>query len=365
MKFMRFRKCIYVLIGIPLLLHAMAYLISIPYAKPYLERTVSDFMKSEFRVDKAEIFLLTRSVHLTNPRLVMRWEGKECELFRAHKIKIFIKVLPLIAGRLIVQNLVLHAPAVKLERSAGGDINIRSLFKTIDAAHTPRATVPSAPDTGPKRAALKMYLQKIYIKGGEISFTDNRLQPPLVMSLADLKFFTVFTYDYGTQTLESIKIKLNGFIRSEQPTTLKIDGEIDPTPDYVGSTFRMNAYIDNFDITSVWPYIGEDLPLTLDAGRISIESHLNCIGGTFENSKQTVQIKSLTIRSWKEDFSANKTMGLSNQAIMKFIEKNCNSLAFDFYVSGSLKDLKVTPGELMLKMVGGTLLNKTTENKNE
>jgi len=358
---MRSRRYIYVIVGVPLLLHAMIYLISIPYAKPYFERTFSAALKSEFRVDKAEVFLLTRSIHLTNPRLLIQWEGKERELFRANKVKISLRVMPLLHKRLIVQNLVLHAPALRIERSASGDINIRSLFRKIVSETGPGSVAPEAPETARQGTPFRIYLQKVYIKGGEVSFTDDRIDPPLTIAVADLKFFTVFSYDYAREMLESIKIKLNGLIRSEQPATVKIDGEIDPTPDYVGSTFRLNAYIDNFDIISIWPYIGDTLPLTLDAGRISIESHLNCIGGTFENSKQTVRIKSLAIRSWKEDFSGNKTMGLTNKAIIKHIEKNCAALALDFYVSGSLKDLKVTPGELMLKMVGETLLNKPTE----
>jgi uncharacterized protein involved in outer membrane biogenesis len=358
---MKFRKYVYLIIGIPLIAHVLVYLISIPYAKPYFERTFSRLLRSEFRVDKAEVFLLARSIHLTNPRLTMTGEGKDAELFRAHKAKIFLRLIPLIDKRLIVRNLVLHAPVLTVERSPAGRLNLREFFRKIDTATVGGAPGQPAAPAAPERTGVRTYLQKIYIKGGQILFTDSKPQPPLAVSLDDLKFFTVFSYDYDKKTLESIKFKINGSIRSDQPAALKIDGEIDPTPDYVGSTFRLNAYIDNFDITSIWPYIDEHLPLTLDAGRIMIESHLHCVGGTFEQSRQTVQIKTLAIRSWKEDFSADNTMGLSNKAIIKFIEKNCGSLTFDFYVSGSLKDLKVSPGELMLKMVGETLLNKATD----
>ncbi|HRZ86535.1 MAG TPA: DUF748 domain-containing protein [bacterium] len=361
---MNVRRIVYCVIAFPLALHVSVYLLSMAYAKPYFEGYLCTLFRSSVTIADARISLLTQSIHFSQPRITIEWDNRQDTFFQAQKVKISFDILPLLRKRLIIKNIACIAPVVSVERSRAGTFNIQGFFDRFrNIRKNADGTVQDGFETtqglqARHGGALQTYLQKGYIKEGTVIFTDYNYSTSPLLAFRDVKFAAVFTYDFKKAELDAIKIKLNTTIQSDQPSAAKIDGEIDPTPDYVGSTFRLNVFIENFDLMPIWPYLERNLPLTITAGRMSVESHLNCVGGTFENSKQTVGLKALSIGAWKEDFAGAGSMGMSNKLLIDYIEKNCQALAFDFYISGSLKDLKVTPGEMMLKVIGDTLLPK-------
>ncbi|MDP8262627.1 MAG: DUF748 domain-containing protein [Candidatus Ancaeobacter aquaticus] len=377
---MRLKKYIILLIVLPLIFHIAMYFFSIPYAKPFIEEQLKASLGTQVSIQDARIYLLTRSIHISQPKIEIEVNNKKETLFKAKKIKLRFKLLPLLQKKFIFSNAAVYSPVFHIERNAQGEYNYDEYIKRITRSFTPSALLTNLfkPDSAYAETLsdtnsnstdtattdnYTFYVNKLYIKNGTIHFKDFYTTPTNNLTLFNIKLATTQRYNDKTNDIIAIKFKL---FASSNPTNnnthnIRIAGEIDPSQAHESPYFTLNTTISQFNTMKIWPYITQYVPFTIDRGSININSQVKCTDGVFTDSKQTITIEQLNILSWDTDFSEDKTMGFSNKLIMDFVEKNKDSLSFDFYITGNIKEIHITPGELVIRAFTETLLSNAVK----
>ena len=84
------------------------------------------------------------------------------------------QILPLFTGRVVVDEVLLERPRIRIVRNADGSFNFSSLGKQEEGSSQPAPVSDAASDKG---AGIDLLVASVRIAGGEILYRDHALQP--------------------------------------------------------------------------------------------------------------------------------------------------------------------------------------------
>ncbi len=160
-----------------------------------------------------------------------------------------VRLLPLLAGRVRLAELSLHAPTVRLVRTGPAAFNFSDL---LEPAPTP---------TKPRRAGLDLIVEHFRVVGGTVIGDDQAISPARTWKFDDLN---VEGRDLSTRTggnggTVTVAVKLG-----ETPISLRAEGiRLVPAAGHAALT------VQGFDLSLLLPYLPPDVPASLKSGRFS------------------------------------------------------------------------------------------------
>lgn len=157
---------------------------------------------------------------------------------------------PLLLGRVVVDQVLLVAPTMTLERFADGSLNLGS------AAAPPKgppaeAVAPAArPAAKPAASSIDLLVTSVEVQNGSLLFIDHQLNPQ-----------APFRYQLDKLNLQARDVSL----QKEFPVTLtaQINGaplSLDGNLDLAGKTSDLQLEIKQLDLTPFAPYLRDRLP---------------------------------------------------------------------------------------------------------
>jgi AsmA protein len=98
-----------------------------------------------------------------------------------------VKLLPLLGGRVEVEELTLREPVIVVSKNKAGILNVSTLGSPAPAVPT-REAPPEEPAAGPLRALALLAVDQVSIDGGNLTYRDESLSTPVEYALRDFQF---------------------------------------------------------------------------------------------------------------------------------------------------------------------------------
>jgi len=106
------------------------------------------------------------------------WES--AELLSARRLSVKVAFLPLLSKRVEVRRIVLDSPALTIERSPEGALNVDDLMRPAPAAGAPAAES----DSPPASAAAALLVSRLELERGVARFVDRKVSPGRTVTTA-------------------------------------------------------------------------------------------------------------------------------------------------------------------------------------
>ncbi|HET6674735.1 MAG TPA: AsmA family protein [Nitrospiraceae bacterium] len=128
-----------------------------------------------------------------------------------------VKLLPLLSGRVEVEEITLRDPLIVVFKNKEGILNVSTLGAQAPAAPKPEAP-PAEPAGGPLRALALLAVDKLSIDGGKLTYRDEAKPVPIEYAVHDLEFLLTSVHLGDTAQLHAtaalqpynLPVKMNG-----------------------------------------------------------------------------------------------------------------------------------------------------------
>ena len=190
-------------------------------------------------------------------------------------VRLKYQLLPLLAMKVVIDEVSLEKPNVRVVRFKDGQFNYSDLVDGMDSEPTPRDTQPQATPESERSSSesdlpLSLLVSNLLLKDGHLLFLDHVLndKAPYRYEISGLQVAAKGVTLAGKIPL-SVQCQLN-----ESP--LILDGHINLQPFSVDLDIAMK----DLDVVAFSPYFKESLPGNLGGAKLSLESNLL---GNFED----------------------------------------------------------------------------------
>ncbi len=185
--------------------------------------------------------------------VIMEKEGEE-PFVAAERLLLQYSFWPLLLGRVVVDEIILDNPRIRIERFADGRFNFSDL---VGEGEKKESFEPEA--AGDKK--LDLLVSEVKISGGELIFLDHTLnqEAPYRFQLQTLNF------EASDISLDSSFPFQASALINESPLELK--GKVDAN----SQTGEMSLSLSNFNVTALAPYFRDQLPGELKSLQLSID----------------------------------------------------------------------------------------------
>jgi len=171
------------------------------------------------------------SIHLMIwPRLGMRVDGfailddpsfNPARLASLNSLDVGVKFLPLLSGRIDVEEITLHDPVITIVRRKDGVLNL----STLGPASSPSTELPTT-EAQPMHDPLQLLglfaVERVTISGGELVYRDESAEPPAELRMEGLELLTRSVRLGQTPT-----VHLTGTLQP-QNLSVQLDGDFGP-----------------------------------------------------------------------------------------------------------------------------------------
>lgn len=273
-----------------------------------------------------------------NNLVVQEREGEE-KFVAARSVQLRYQLLPLLSGRVVVDEIRLVGPTIRVVRLAEGGYNFSDLLG--DKGEGDTETTASEPDASGKRA-LDLLVSQIAIEDGTLDFYD-----------AALDATAPYRYQISSLTVEASDISLTAPFPVELQASLNAAplifmGQVDLAQQTGGGKLTLNG----LDVARLSPYFRDKLPGELESLLLSLDLDLTGgVKGGQSKGRVTLDKLSLNLEALPEaplrnlkvvlDYAvtADLEQGLVNLSSLRL---NYNDVLFPELV-GNLTDLKAKP----------------------
>lgn len=299
----------------------------LPLAEKALQRPV--------QLDSVEVKWLS-GITLNN-LVVQEREGDE-RFVAARSVQLRYQLLPLLSGRVVVDEIRLVGPTIRVVRQADGHYNFSDLL--ADKADGAETATPD-PDASGKRP-LDLLVSKIAIEDGTLDFYD-----------ATLDASAPYRYQITSLTVEASDISLTAPFPLELQASLNAAplifmGQVDLAQQTGGGKLTLNG----LDVARLSPYFRDKLPGELESLLISLDLDLTGgVKGGQSKGRVTLDKLSLNLDALPDAPLRNVKMVL-DYAVTADLEQglvNLSSLRLNYNdvlfpeLAGNLTDLKAQP----------------------
>lgn len=213
-----------------------------------------DTLQREVELGDIEVSLF-RGITLQNLNVRER-EGTE-SFIAAERVVLRYQFWPLLFKRVVVDEVRLEAPRIRIERLADGRFSFSDLLPT-DAATAEEPTAVPKPEAA---SPIDLLVSEVTIREGQVVFLDRQVKPaaPLEYKIASLNV------NASEISLEkdfplSVQAVING-------SSLDIAGKVNAASKRGQATVRL----DDLDLTVFSPYFADQLPGRLGSLKLSLD----------------------------------------------------------------------------------------------
>ena len=177
-----------------------------------------------------------------------------------------VKLLPLLGGRVDVEEITLRDPVITVLKNAQGQLNVSTLGSKAPAPPVPsKPEAPGQPAGSPLQALALFAVDRVSIDGGKLTYRDESTQKPTEYTVNDLEFLLT-----SVHLGENPTVHLGATV---QPHNLpvRLDGTFGPL-------------VETLDIKS--------FTFNLGAGKIAVNLKGRAVGGSLDATITALQIDS-------------------------------------------------------------------------
>jgi AsmA protein len=275
-----------------------------------------------------------------NKLVVQEPDGGE-NFVAARSVQLRYQLLPLLSGRVVVDEIRLVGPSIRIVRQADGRYNFSDLLD--DKGEGQGAAETTAPDLTPaEKRAFNLLVSKVAIEGGTLDFHDATLDPA-----------APYLYQISSLTIEASDISLTRPFPVELQASLNAAplifmGQVDLAQQTGGGKLTLNG----LDVARLSPYFRDKIPGELESLLLSLDLDLTAgVKGGESRGRVILDKLSLNLQALPEaplrnvkavlDYAvtADLEQGLVSLSSLRL---NYNDVLFP-ELMGNLTDLKGKP----------------------
>jgi AsmA protein len=186
MKIKKLLLCFAVIITLCLIVSLVLYfIIDLDSYRPRIETAASDAVGFDVIIKGKMGFVLLPALHVSLNEVKIK--GRETDIASLEKVKISLKLLPLLGGNVILDGIEITKPEISLVRFKNGDLNVTE--------NTQKTTEAEKEDTGP------FAIDKIIISKGDIVYSDRKAGTVTEMKGVDVAIKDIVTGNSGKQSV--------------------------------------------------------------------------------------------------------------------------------------------------------------------
>jgi hypothetical protein len=267
-----------------------------------------------------ELNLFTGRLALVGVRLEDHHGGPP--LAELARLDVRFRVLPLVVGRLHVDDLVVQAPRIHVSRSATGELSVADLIERYGK--------------GESKEPLDVVLGRLRLLDGRLTFADARVAPARTWDVAGLavEVRDVATRNAAARGTASIRLTFAG-----APVTVEAEGLALKPP-----SARATASVTDLDLEGFWAYVEGTPPLRARGGRASLRAtaEYSAAGGVRGGGDVTIRGLELLREGQREPLVSSPVLALTSRDV---VYKDGQLSAAHLEVRGdpSIVDGTVTP----------------------
>ena len=201
------------------------------------------------------------------------------------------------------------------------------------------SALPATPTTAPD-----LFIQKLAISGGRLSFIDRSLQPNAALVLADLEGSYL-----GITSRPDVASKVDFTGKAGGLAPITITGHAMPLRNDLDTDVALK--IQGADLTDFSPYTGKYLGYTVQKGKLNVDARLR-IDHRQLKAENAVQLDQFYLG---DKVQSPVATGLPVKLGLAILRDRKGVIAFDLPIQGSLDDPDVKYGQLVWKAVFGLL----------
>ena len=340
------------LIGLSLLL---PLLLDVDKYRNHAARVAGDKINRQVTIDHLKLSIWGGlGVELRNFTVSGREGPGPGDFISARRVKVEVKVLPLLKRRLEVKQILLEEPAVLLVLYPDGSYNFSDIINAGAAARINgegkarvRLAAQSKSVPEPAQLAGAVIISKLSIKDGMVTFVDRHSRPgsELVTRISDID---LKVDDISPGSPSSVVLKAAVGETKKQNLSLKGKLLIQwKESGYADFDFKIDAK--DLELSPILPYLSKNLPLRLEGGRFSADVRLH--GSTRKEVNAGGEISLRELRTYGEGrFPLDLDIGIQ-EGITYNLQKaavNINNTRMTFgeselIIRGDIGNLKEAP----------------------
>jgi hypothetical protein len=221
-----------------------------PIARWAVVNGVKSATNRDVAVGGLELNVFTGRLALVSVRLDDHRGGPP--LAELSRLDVRVRVLPLLIGRLHVDELVVQAPRIHVSRSATGELSVADLIERYGKGESK------------SQKPYDLVLGRMRVHEGRLTFADARVAPARTWDVAGL---AVDVRDVATRSgshrgTASIRLTFAG-----SPVTVQAEGVALNPP-----AARATASVTDLDLAGFWAYVEGTPPVRARGGRVSMRA---------------------------------------------------------------------------------------------
>ena len=235
-------------------------------------------------------------------------------------------------------------PEGRLVVGGDGRTNVAQALRLAQGAKPAPAPVSASALPATPATAPDLFIQKLAISGGRLSFIDRSLQPNAALVLADLEGSYL-----GITSRPDVASKVDFKGKAGGLAPITITGHAMPLRNDLDTDVALK--IQGADLTDFSPYTGKYLGYTVQKGKLNVDVRLR-IDHRQLKAENAVQLDQFYLG---EKVQSPEATGLPVKLGLAILRDRKGVIAFDLPIQGSLDDPDVKYGQLVWKAVFGLL----------
>lgn len=301
-----------------------AYLFLAPLAKKAVTAKIGPLFEDRLRFAEVGISIPARSIVITGIALQQPPDFGAGDLLTVKSVHLQVAVRPLLKRKVVISNLTVTNPEVKLIQDFKGKTNLEYYF----ARFANKGTSKEPP-------AFRFHLDNFFLRGGRVGIVSPNLtsrEPAL--DVTDLNIL-LGNLNFPNERKVSSPLRIDATIAAAHPVSISSRGNITLAAgplDFDATTEITGIELANFT------YLFPDTKVSVSSGQASVKAISQC-RQNYLDSNQRVEIRGLKLTG-KGGFLGKTVLGFPSAAVVKFLENKQGGLILDFKVTGEINKLK-------------------------
>ncbi|MFA5394351.1 MAG: AsmA family protein [Candidatus Ratteibacteria bacterium] len=310
---------------------SLTYLFFTPLAKKAVTAKIGPLFENRLKFTEVGISVPARSIVITGITLQQPPDFGAGNFLTVKSVYLQVAFRPLLKKKVVVSNLIVTNPEIKLIQNSKGKTNLEYYFAMF-----------AKKGASKESSAFRLHLDKISFRNGRASIVSPKLttrKPALEVAGLNILLGNL---NFPNERKVSSPLKMDATITAAHPVSISSRGNItlaagsldfDTTSEFKG--------IELADFTYLFP----DTKVSVSSGQASVKAVSRC-RQNYLDSNQRVEIRGMKLVG-KGGFLGNAVLGLPSASVVKLLENKQGVLAVDFKVTGEINKLKTNLKEVV------------------
>jgi uncharacterized protein involved in outer membrane biogenesis len=303
---------------------SVAYLFFTPLAKKTVAAKIGPLFEDRLQFSEVGISIPARSIVITGITLQQPPDFGAGNLLTVKSVRLQVAIRPLLKKKIVINNLTIMSPEVKLIQDSKGKTNLDYYFAKF--ANKGTAKEPSA---------FRFHLDNFFLRDGRVGIISPKLtsrEPALDVAGLNISLGNL---NFPNERNVPSPLRIDTTIAAAHPVSVSSRGNITLAagPLDFDATTKITG-IELADFTYLFPAT----KVSVSSGQANVNAVSRC-RQNYLDSNQHVEIRGLKLAG-KGGFLGQTVFGLPSAAVVKFLEDKQGALVLDFKVSGEVGKLK-------------------------